>query len=159
MRDIGRSFAEHGRRSIVFFAALTIAFWFAVPLDAEPVRNRILNDVNYTVEAGVITIDVEFSFPVRYLRHFPQDSGDTLQVRLGILGVSDVDRVLLLSRESARIPHELSLPILDLSYEGDLPGGPYLTIRFTEPMQFSVQQGVDFRSLTIKVKMSDNEQE
>jgi len=159
MRDIGRALLARGRRPVLWVCVLAMMFWIAVPLVAEPVRNRIINDVSYNVDAGELTIDVEFSFPVRYLRHFPPDSGDTLQIRLGVLGVSDVDRDLLVSRESARIPHELALPILDLSYEGDLPGGPYLTVRFTEPMEFSVKQNVDFRSLTIKVKLSNNEQE
>jgi len=136
----------------VLLVWLTVGLWFAVPLGAEPVRGRILTDVTFNVGEQGFTVDVAFSFPVRYLRQFPPEQGETLQIRLGPLAVSDVDAGYLHGRESARIPRDLALPLLDLSYEGDLPGGPYLTLRFTEPMRFTVQQGVDFRSLTITVE-------
>ena len=136
----------------VLLVWLALGIWFAVPLGAEPVRGRILTDVAFNVGEQGFTVDVAFSLPVRYVRHFPPEEGETLQIRLDPLSVSDVDAALLRGREAARIPRELALPLLDLSYEGDLPGGPYLTLRFTEPMKFSVQQGVDFRSLTVTVE-------
>ena len=144
-------------RHYMLLAWLAFGLLFAIPLAAEPVRSRILTDVAFNVGEQGFTVDVAFSLPVRYLRHFPPEEGETLQIRLGPLAVSDVDAGLLHGRESARIPRDLALPLLDLSYEGDLPGGPYLTLRFTEPMRFTVQQGVDFRSLTITVEhIGDN---
>jgi hypothetical protein len=144
---------SHARlQRYVLFVWLAFGLWLAVPLGAEPVRNRILTDVTFNVDEQGFTVDVAFSLPVRYLRQFPPEQGETLQIRLGPLAISDVDAGLLRTRESARIPRDLALPLLDLSYEGDLPGGPYLTLRFTEPMRFTVQQGVDFRSLTISVE-------
>jgi len=118
---------------------------------AQPARGRIITQVDVSEQADRTEFAIDFSFPVRYIRHFPEDYGETIEVQLKPVMVSDVDAELLQQRESIRLPEAGTVPLLDISYEGDLPGGPYLTMRFHAPVAFAVRQGGDFRSLVITV--------
>jgi len=128
---------------------------FVWQTQANPVSGRIIAGLSVAEMVDGAELQVEFTFPIRYLHHFPEDYGDTLQIRLKALAISEVDAELLRQRESVRLPESGSVPLLDVSYEGDLPGGPYLTIRFQKPVAFAVRQGADFRSLTISVFNDD----
>ena len=133
-------------------AAMGAAFLaMAWQLSAQPAGGRIISDVSISGIADGSELRIEFTFPVRYLSHFPREFGDTLQISLQAVAVSEVDQEFLRRRESFNLPETGSVPLLDVTYEGDLPGGPYLTLRFTEPVAFSVRQGSDFRSLTVNV--------
>ena len=118
---------------------------------AQPARGRIIADVAVSEKMDRTELGVEFTFPIRYMRHFPEDYGDTIEIQLKAVVVSEIDADLLQHRESIRLPETATVPLLDISYEGDLPGGPYLTVRFHTPVAFAVKQGTDFRSLTITV--------
>jgi hypothetical protein len=127
---------------------VSITVW---QLQAQPISGRILSNVSVEESADGSTIHIEFTFPVRYLRHFPADYGDTIEISLKEVAISDVDEQFLKRRESIRLPESISVPLLDVNYEGDLPGGPYLTLRFYKPVAYTVRQGSDFRSLTVYV--------
>lgn len=145
--------ADGYRLSLFLSVLLLIVVSISIgwPSQAQPVRGRIISDVALSEQADTSEIRIEFSFPVRYVRHFPTDIGDTIQIQLRPVAVSNIDAGQVNGRESARLPAGSDIPLLDISYEGDLPGGPYLTVRFYQDVAFSIQQGVDFRSLTIIV--------
>jgi hypothetical protein len=118
---------------------------------AQPAGRRIISDVLVTEHEKTTDLRIEFTFPVRYVSHYPEDFGDTIEIQLKEVVISAVDAEFLHMRESVRLPKTESIPLLDISYEGDLPGGPYLTIRFVSPVTYTVSQGSDFRSLLITV--------
>jgi len=120
-------------------------------LSAQPISGRIISNVEMNEIADGTSLHIEFTLPVRYKSHFPRDFGDTVQISLQAVAVSAVDQDFLQQRESFNLSNSAGIPLLDITYEGDLPGGPYLTIRFTEPVAFSVRQGDDFRSLIVNV--------
>jgi len=125
---------------------------------AQPAGGRIISDVVVDEHADTTDLRIEFTFPVRYVSHYPETSGDTLEIKLKEVVISSVDAGFLYERESVRLPKTRLIPLLDISYEGDLPGGPYLTIRFRSPVTYQVSQGSDFRSLRVTVnnKISDS---
>ena len=53
-------------------------------------------------------------------------------------------------RESFSPPNDFA-KLIEVIYEGDIIGGPYLTLLFRSPVDFMVQQGADFRSLIVAV--------
>lgn len=120
-------------------------------LMAQPARGRIISNVTVSEQADRTVLAVEFTFPVRYVRHFPEDYGETVEIQLKEVMVSAIDADLLQRRESYPLQDIDNVPLLDISYEGDLPGGPYLTVRFYKPVAFTVRQGSDFRSLAVTV--------
>ena len=118
---------------------------------AQPVRDRVLGNLQISVEEGYAVIEVGFNFPVRYVRHFPYESGKELRVKLSPISVGAVDQDALFDRESTR-PSTGELPILlEVAYEGDMPSGPFLTLLFHQELEYLVAQGPDFRSIIIVV--------
>jgi len=134
--------------TMAMVTVLSLVAFISVPM-AQPVKGRMLEDVSVRAADGGTELAVHFSFPLRYLRHFPEVKGRTLQIALTAINISDIDRSLLGRRESIRVPDELVDDVVDISYEGDLPGGPYLTLRFYQDLHFEVRPGSDFRSIRI----------
>ncbi len=122
-----------------------------LPARAQPARDRVLTDlrIDETPSCAVITID--FAFPVRYVRHFPYDKGDELRIALRPLRIAATEASALFRRESMVPPTNDFAALQDVIFEGDIQGGPYLTLRFRTPVSYKVKQGSDFRSLTVAV--------
>ena len=110
------------------------------------------DDVTITEEAGCAVIRVAFPFRVRYVKHFPYVSGDDLRIQFEPLTVSPADREAVFRRRSVRPPRSQIASLAEVVYEGDVAGGPFLTLFFARPRMFSVKQGADFRSLIIVVR-------
>ena len=140
------------KRSLFPLAFLVLIGGLMIPapaLHAQPVRDRVIEDVTVTRSDGAYLVRILFSFPVRYQSHFPQDSGEELRVTLtpSVVGATEEDAVS--ERESVRLSGDS--PAYEVIWEGDAEGGPFLTVLFREPVPFSVQPGRDFRSLTISI--------
>lgn len=129
--------------SVVLFSGL----FGALDGDAQPLRDRVLEDV----EINGRCIVVGFSFPIQYVRHFPPESGDTIRIRIrpNVIG-RNTDRALT-RREAVRPPFRSLLHLSEVIYEGDVLDGPYLVVNFDRKVRFHVTLGRDFRSIVIAV--------
>lgn len=116
-----------------------------------------LGDVNITEEDSCAVIQVKFNFPLRYVKHFPYESGDDLRIQFDPIpiAVPPGERSALFTRESVRPPRNDIASLLEVIYEGNVEGGPFLTLYFRRPVVFKVEQGADFRSLNIVVLGSE----
>lgn len=136
------------RLTMVFSLTLFIA-GMAI---AEPVRDRILGDIDITESPECSVISVGFNFPVRYLRHFPYESGSELRIKLEPIAISQVDRSALFKRESYTPEGIGPSAVSEIIYEGDVDGGPFLTLIFRHSVRYTVEQGSDFRSVIVMVE-------
>jgi hypothetical protein len=134
---------------------LITGFVFATStLLAQPARDRVLDDLEMVESEEAVTITVNLTIPVRYIRHFPYDAGDELRINVMPFDVRSEDREALLKRESLA-PFRDELPFLEeVVYEGDIEGGRYLTLFFNKVVAYEVEQGRDSRSLVVHVKRS-----
>ena len=121
-------------------------------LRAQPVRDRILDEVYVTVGNGRPTVQVSLTFPFRYLSHFPQESGDELRIRLKPVRVPSSDKDAVFRREGVRPDRADMVGLVEVLYEGDIDGGPYLTLFFNRPVAYQVVPGTDYRHLTVIVE-------
>jgi len=118
---------------------------------AEPVRNRVLEEVLVAETPDAWEVHVGLSFPARYERHFPLHEGTELRVTMQPLAVSELDAPELADRESVRPSGAAAMGLLEVTWEGDADDGPYVTFLFAHPVSFWVRQGKDFRSLVVTV--------
>lgn len=118
------------------------------PTNAQPLRDRILEDVG--IEDRCIVVG--FAFPVQYVRHFPEKSGDEIRIRIRPQIIGRTDPEALAGREAVRPPQRIRLHLSEVIFEGDVVGGPYLVIRFDRNVTFRVGVGRDFRSIIILVR-------
>ena len=120
----------------------------AFALQAQPTGGRILSDITVMGSATCKSAKIIFSVPVRYINHFPLSEGDELRIQFKPLATAPIDRQDLLQREAFSPVDDASL-LSNVIYEGDMLGGPYLTLQFTTKSRYTVTQGSDFRSIRV----------
>jgi len=144
-------------RSVVLKTAIGVLLVLVIVLVAqlagsEPVRKKILDQLDIQAVEGATVIHISLTSPVRYIRHFPYVSGEELRIKILLFDVSSDNRKALSGRE-ALVPFDAGdLPLEEVVYEGDMEGGPYLTLLFSRNVDFGVQQGTDSRSIVVFVK-------
>ncbi|MDH3980519.1 MAG: hypothetical protein OEU91_08415 [Gammaproteobacteria bacterium] len=129
---------------------LTAMFWHAVAW-SQPTRDRLLDCID--VQAGDVEtrLQINMTIPVRYVSHFPHSSGNELRVKLIPVVISQGDRDALFARESLAPVERVQSFLKEVIYEGDIEGGPYLTLLFARSVHFSVEQGRDSRSIVVRI--------
>lgn len=119
---------------------------------------QVIDEVQVTEEYGCTVVRVNFNFPVRYVSHFPPDNGDDLRVQIEPYAVGPSDKEHLFTREEPLLPPDTLEELIEVVYEGNVEGGPYLTFLFDTPVKFDVAQGADFRSLLVAVTGVDDQE-
>jgi len=120
-------------------------------LYSQPVRDRVLDeiDVQHTVDGTVIRVTM--TIPVRYIRHYPYESGNELRIKVLPFDVRSNDRDALHKRESLVPPDDDPPELMEVIYEGDVDGGPFLTLLFDHEVHYEVEQGRDSRSIVVRL--------
>jgi len=121
---------------------------------SEPVRKKLLDQLDVQDGEEVTTIRISLTSPVRYIRHFPYGSGEELRIKITLFDVSRDNREAFFSRETLVPFDDDDLPLDEVVYEGDIEGGPYLTLFFSRRVDFEVQQGTDSRSIVVYINKS-----
>ena len=132
-------------------------------------QNLVLQGIQITDNSDNFVIEIELSQALHYMRHFPFASGSSLQIQLqppqgsarqpelpGRLATprpADLGAATQAQAPRERLdpPRNQALPLTDIIYEGDAAGGPYLTLRFKNNVEFSVVEGAHGRSMIITV--------
>ena len=140
------------RQRIALFLTALVLLAAGWAISAPPARDKIIDNAQLHSVDGVVVLKVELTFPFRYQSHFPQETGEELRIRISPVRVSTSDLDAVLRREGLVPPDADTAAIDEVIYEGDAAGGPYLTIRFTQPVRYSVVPGSDYRSLSIVIQ-------
>jgi len=120
-------------------------------LQAQTLRDRILGDVNIVAQGECAIIDVCFNHPVRYVKHFAPRPGDQVRTQLLPIVVSPTQSEALFKRESVRLQPGNPAALAQVMYEGNLEGGPLLTLVFDKPVAFQVKPDKGEQRLQIAV--------
>jgi hypothetical protein len=135
----------------LFFGSLFFFIFMALSLQAQPPRNQVLDDIEILENPEAVELLVRFNFPVRYLSHFPPQTGTELLLRLQPIDVAEVDRQSLAGREGISPPNPNLAGITNIIYAGDHVDGPVLVLRFLAEAHWQLEQGRDFRSVKIVI--------
>jgi len=119
---------------------------------AASTPQRVLEAIEMRETGKGIEVVVRFMTPVRYLRHAPATSGNTLQIQIDPIALARGEAPLLASHEVMAAPPDSPVPLIEVSYEGGRPDGRFLVLRFSRTVHFEVRQGGDFRSMVISVR-------
>ena len=130
---------------------LLLLLLIVLPLQAQPVGERVLGDVEIIEHPEIAEIRVSFNFPILYLGHFPTEGGHALRIQLQPTNMASVDRDALFHRESSTLPKLNLAGLTDLFYEGDTASGLSLVLRFQSQARWQVEQGEDYRSVHVMV--------
>jgi len=121
-------------------------------LNAAPVADRVIEGVDVFDDIHRSEVSINFTFPVRYIKHFPLYKGKELRIRVAPLVVAPVDEDAVFERENV-VPQQTELvPLYEVVYEGDFDAdGFYVHLSFNDDVVFGVEQGANFRSVVVYV--------
>jgi len=105
-------------------------------------------------DQGVAEIRLQFSVPVRYIKHFPAERGEIVKLYLQVLSLEAVEETAL--QEFKRTPSIALVPPFTVVYSTvrnchAVRDPLCLDIQFNKPVRFSVHQGTDGRSILLHV--------
>lgn len=117
---------------------------------AQPAGNRIIKDTEVENLNGCSKITITFVLPVQYLSNFPASRGKELRVQFKPLVTGRENMPAVFGNEVIRLMDKPVVEITRFEYTGEFyPDNPYLWLTFAKPVYFKVEQGADFRSLTL----------
>ncbi len=116
---------------------------------------RLIDEVLIEEKLTCALVTINFNYPVRYIRHFPHLAASELRIKLQLIGVMSQDMEALSGRETAFTPPNKIAAVSKIDYEGDVVGGPFLTLYFLRDMTFKVGEGAKHRSLKIMLSPPD----
>lgn len=133
-----------------------MALCLALPLFAHG-QARILDEVETAVDKGVAEIRIRFTVPIRYLRHFPSEYGELLQIYFRVSALDGQE--ISLSDETRKIRATPALPGFTVTYthpgSRDIGRDPlYIVIQFDHPVTYKLREGDDNRSINLYVPVT-----
>lgn len=131
--------------------SFTLLVTLSGSLSAQPVSIGVLDDVEITRTDDGYIIESLFTCPVRYITHFPHAEGDEINIRIDPVPLCDPDSTAGSGRGSISPRSETENSLYEVVYDGDILGGPFLTLFFKESVKFRVSQGEDYRSIVVDV--------
>lgn len=132
--------------SIILIIAIGVYTYYKY---GDPEQGQLVSNLHITSDREGHNLEFEFNNSVRYLGHFPNEVSDIIQVKLRAIGFSEFrENVSLLDQfvQPADIKEKF---LQDVRYEGDVPGGPFLVVRFAKPMKFEVAESNGLKGLII----------
>ena len=119
---------------------------------AQEAPAQLVSEFHITSDKDGNNLEFGFANPVRYLGHFPDDSSDVLQVKLRAIGFSEfTENFSLLDQFNASADGREKF-LEDVRYEGNVPGGPFLIVRFTKSMTYRVTESNGLKGLIVSYK-------
>ncbi|VAW77576.1 hypothetical protein MNBD_GAMMA13-1820 [hydrothermal vent metagenome] len=137
------------------FTLATILLLF-MPVSAHAAG--VIDTISIDDSENPATIRIDFTIPLQYINHAPENQGDELQVQFRTIS-SNLFSVQTEATEQQTVvpPTSHLVPLTDASYRG--VGGAeagVLTLRFSRKVNYTVYPGVDRRHVLIKVVTVDN---
>ncbi|HEY5602498.1 MAG TPA: hypothetical protein VIM41_05270 [Gammaproteobacteria bacterium] len=115
---------------------------------------QLVSNFHITSDKDGNNLEFGFANPVRYLGHFPDEYSDVLQIKMRAIGFADFNENMSLMDQFIVAVDGQEKFIEDVRYEGDVPGGPFIVVRFTKPMSYRVTASNGLKGLIVNYKRS-----
>lgn len=128
------------------FAGAALCLW------AAQVGAQLLDDIDVRSERGVAEMRLQFTAPVRYIKHFPAERGEIVKIYLQVFQMDPSEERRAHEYKHA---HTVSpVPPFRVLYSTArscfaVPDPLCLDIQFSEPVTYRVRQGEDGRSIIL----------
>lgn len=115
---------------------------------------QLIDDIEARTVQGVAEIRLQFTVPVRYIKHFPAERGELIKLYLQTVGLDDREEVY--PREYVHTPSIALAPPFRVIYTTArtcfaIQEPLCLDIQFSQPVRFRVRPGNDGRSILLTV--------
>ena len=131
---------------------ITLTFGYIMGVFSfDPDRALVDGAVLIREEEGKV-LHVEFSAPVRIAGSFPESTGDIVQIKLSAIAVDGFRENLSLLEKFVGIEEGKELHITHMRYEGNVPGGPFIIMRFDKQVQWTLTESDGLLGMNIVIK-------
>ena len=118
----------------------------------QEVPEQLVSNFHITSDKDGHNLEFDFANPVRYLGHFPDDNSEIIQVKLRAIGFGEFRENFSLLDQFVTPTDMQEKYLQDVRYEGDVPGGPFIVVRFSKPMTYRVTESNGLKGLIISYK-------
>ncbi len=134
---------------LIILASLAVYLYFTFTGDKP---DRLVAALVIATEKDHKNLDVDFNSPVRYLGHFPETPSDLFQIQLRPITFEGfTENYSMLDYFLKRgLPDDANL--LDIRFEGDVPGGPFIVLQFKTVMDVTIREASGLRGVHISYK-------
>jgi len=115
---------------------------------------RILDDVTVEEEGSMVILNVKTNIPLRYENHFPEGPSKFVQIKVRAISFSGGDGVDFMGNESILPGFIEQVPVLDVAYEGSVQGGPFVSLRFKEAVNYQIKEDPELNGIKIFIPKS-----
>jgi len=137
---------------VAFIVVLLLGFGMGV-LSFNPER-KLIDDAVLIREEGKKSIQIDFSAPVRIVGVFPEKAGDIVQIKLRVIALGAFDENLSILEKFVGEEEGKEIHVTHMRYEGNVPGGPFVVMKFNKPVQWKVTEGDSLRGMNIEINES-----
>lgn len=136
----------------VLVVILLLAFGMGVvSFDAD---RSLIEDAVLIREEDNKSIQIDFSAPVRIVGIFPEKSGDIVQIKLRVIAFGEFDENLSILEKFVGIEEGKEIHVTHMRYEGNVPGGPFLVMKFDQPVEWNITEGDSLLGMNVEIKES-----
>ncbi len=140
---------------VIGFILLALGAYYIVPLFTA--TDQVIKDVVMFTDNGKAVVQVHFSGPIRYENHFPDGNSNFLQVKFHLVSLQRHAHREVVPQDLIKTEVVQRTSLMNISYEGDVPGGPFLTFLFTRPVDFSVKPSESLDSIIVEIPLAGSE--
>ncbi|MEE8379977.1 MAG: hypothetical protein V3R49_06350 [Gammaproteobacteria bacterium] len=97
-------------------------------------------------------LHLDFSAPVRIAGSFPESTGDIVQIKLSAIAIDGFRENLSLLEKFVGVEEGKELHITHMRYEGNVPGGPFIIMKFDKPVQWTLTESDGLLGMNIVIK-------
>lgn len=135
---------------------LGAALWFT----GSPASAQLMDDIEIISRDNTAEIRIKLSVPVRYLRHFPKEQGELINIYFQVTSMDSMDRPL--REEHRKSPPNQLVPSFtvtstSLGATDVVRDPPYLAIQFSRPVKYKIRQSDDYRDFILTVPLPEPE--
>lgn len=138
-------------KNILLIMALITAGFIYVTFFGEKPETLVAEEL-LTKDKEMNSLQVDFASPVRHVGHFPETEGEILQIKLRAISFHEFNENYSLINKYLQLHLARDSHIADIRYEGNVPGGPFLIIKFTQPVSYQVNEGDGLKAMLINYK-------
>ncbi len=112
---------------------------------------RILDDVIVEEEGAMLILRIKTNIPLRYENHFPEGPSKFVQIKVRAISFSGGEGSDFMGNESILPGFVEQVPILDVAYEGSVIGGPFISLRFKEPVSYQIKEDPELSGIMLYI--------
>ena len=132
-------------KTILIATLATLAVLSSLQVLQAP--DRVLNDVIVEEQGGLMVLQIKTNVPLRYENHYPEGPSNYVQIKVRPISLVGANTNETMGNESILPGFIEQVPVEKVAYEGSVPGGPFLSLHFKEPVSYQVKEDPDLSGI------------